>query len=213
VQLVVASVVAACALGACSGGGSDKGSAQGSSTSTTATTVVPATARPGASDTCPWFTGATTQLTSTGPTAPALLVDATAGAQGCLDVVTLTFRTAGDGTPPGYTVSYRDQTKDPFQDGDPPSDIHVDGSATLSVSVAPAASVDTSVPDNPQQTYTGNLSLSYGDHHHLVIVRELPDGKDPAGAPTVNWVIGLDSVRPFRVDRAENPPRVTILIG
>jgi len=50
-----------------------------------------------------------------------------------------------------------------------------------------------------------------------VIVRELPDGKDPVGDPagqdTVNWVIGLDGVRPFRVDRAANPPRVRILIG
>jgi hypothetical protein len=214
VQLVVAAVVAACALGGCSGGGSDGGSAQASSTTTTATTSVPATARAGASDTCPWFTGATTQLASTGPTAPAFLVDATAGSQGCLDVVTFTFRTAGDGTPPGYTVRYRNQDKEPFQDGDPPSDIRVDGAATLFVSVAPAASVDASVPDNPQQTYTGNLSLSYGDHHHLVIVRELPGAKDPTtGQNSVNWVIGLDSVRPFRVDRAENPPRVTILIG
>lgn len=212
-QFVVAAVAAACALSACSGGGSDNGSAQASSTSTTATTAAPTAARAGASDTCPWFTGATTDLTSSGPTAPAFLVDATAEAQGCLDVVTLTFRTRGDGTPPGYTVRYRDQAKEPFQDGDPPSDIHVDGSATLSVSVGPATSVDTTVPDNPQQTYTGNLSLSYGDHHHLVIVRELPDAKDPAGQDTVNWVIGLDSVRPFRVDRAENPPRVMILIG
>ena len=87
------------------------------------------------------------------------------------------------------------------------------GTAHLLVSVAPAASTDLSVPDGPQQTYTGNLSLDYGDHHHLVIVRELPDGKDAAGQDTVNWVIGLDSLRPFRVDRADNPPRVTILIG
>ena len=69
-----------------------------------------------------------------------------------------------------------------------------------------------SVEGNPS-TYAGNLSLDYGDHHHLVIVRELPDGKDAAGQETVNWVIGLDSVRPFRVDRAANPPRVRILIG
>jgi hypothetical protein len=150
---------------------------------------------------------------STGPTAPGFLIDATAGAQGCLDVVTFTFQTRGDGTPPGYTVRYRDQGKEPFQDGDPPTDIRVDGAATLFVSMAPAASVDTSVPDSPRQTYTGNLSLTYGDHHHLVIVRELPDGKDAADQETANWVIGLDSVRPFRVDRADNPPRVMILIG
>jgi hypothetical protein len=210
VAVAVGVAVAMTGLAACSGGGSDDAS---SSTTTVPTTAAPATTLPGASDTCPDFRGATTSLTSTGPTAPGFLVDATAGAVGCLDVVTFTFRTRGDGTPPGYTVRYRDQTKEPFQDGDPPTDIQVDGSATLFVSIAPAASVDTSVPDSPQHTYTGNLSLDYGDHHHLVIVRELPDGKDAAGQDTVNWVIGLDSPRPFRVDRAGNPPRVTILIG
>jgi len=201
--------VAVTALAACSGGGSDDAS---SSTTTVPTTAAPVTTVPGASDTCPGFRGATTSLTSTGPTAPAFLVDATAGAVGCLDVVTLTFQTRGDGTPPGYAVAYRDQSQQPFQDGDPPSDIQVPGSATLAVTVAPAASSDATVEGNPP-TYTGNLSLDYGDHHHLVIVRELPDGKDAAGQDTVNWVIGLDSPRPFRVDRAGNPPRVTILIG
>jgi hypothetical protein len=213
--LVAALLAAVLALAACSGGsGGGSGQAAASrTTATTATTAAPGTTLPGSSDTCPTFHGATTSLTSSGPTAPAFLVDAVAGVQGCLDAVTFTFQTRGDGTPPGYTVRYRDQTKEPFQDGDPPSDIQIDGAATLFVSMAPATSVDTTVPDNPQQTYTGNLSLSYGDHHHLVIVRELPDAKDPAGQDTVNWVIGLDSARPFRVDRAEDPPRVTILIG
>src|SRR4029079_12674730 len=59
-------------------------------------------------------------------------------------------------------------------------------------------------------TYTGNLSLEYGDNHHLVILRELPDVKYFVVQGPVNWVIGLDSVRPFRVDRAENPPRIMI---
>ena len=247
--------VSALGLAACSGGDGDEAS---SSTTTTAapTTVAPVTTTPGGSDSCPWFHGSTTSLTSSGPTAPAFLIDATAGAQGCLDVVTLTFRSAGDGTPPGYTVRYRDKKAEPFQDGDPPTDIEVPGTATLFVSIAPAASVEGgSTPDpNVQEgvdadgdgiidgsgdtdgdgivdgpgvpvgqggggsasgtpTYTGNLSLEYGDHHHLVIVRELPDGKDFIGQDTVNWVIGLDSLRPFRVDRAENPTRVMILIG
>ena len=211
-KIAVAVTALAFALGACSGGGSDGESAQASSTSTTATTAAPVATQPGASDTCPWFRGATTQLTSSGPTAPAFLIDATAGAQGCIDVVTFTLQTRGDGTPPGYTVRYRDPEKEPFLDGDPPSAIDVPGSAFLSVSIAPALSTDPSVEGNPS-TYPGNLSLSYGDHHHLEIVRELPDGKDAAGQDTVNWVIGLDSVRPFRVDRAEDPPRVMILIG
>lgn len=208
--LLAAVVVAVLALTACSGGGSDEASS--STTSTAPPTAAPVTTVPGGSDLCPWFHGSTTSLTSSGPTAPAFLVDATAGARGCLDVVTLTFRTRGDGTAPGYRVGYRDLSKDPLTDGDPPTAIDVPGRAHLVVTVAPAASTDVSVEGNPS-TYSGNLSLAYDDHHHLVIVRELPDGKDAVGQETVNWVIGLDSVRPFRVDRAANPPRVTILIG
>jgi len=215
-SFVVALVALGLALTACSGGGSDAGSDGSSSASgaSTTTTVAPApTTSAGASDTCPSFTGSTTSLTSDGPTAPAFLVDASAGAQGCLDVVTLTFQSRGDGTPPGYTVGYRDPAKQPFQDGSPPENIDVPGNAFLAVSVSPALSTDPTVEGNPS-TYPGNLSLEYGDHHHLQIVRELPDGKTADGQQdTVNWVIGLDSVRPFRVDRAENPPRVMILIG
>jgi hypothetical protein len=210
VSNVVAAGLAVLALAACSGGGSDDASS--STTSTPPPTAAPVTTIAGGSDLCPSFHGSITSLVSNGPTAPAFLIDATAGAEGCLDVVTLTFRTRGDGTAPGYSVAYRDLEKDPLLDGDPPTAIDVPGSAHLVVSVAPAASTDVSVEGNPS-TYAGNLSLDYGDHHHLVIVRELPDGKDPFGQETVNWVIGLDSVRPFRVDRAANPPRVRILIG
>ena len=207
--VIVAVALVGSALAACSGGGSD--AASSSATTTAPTTAASVATVAGGSDTCPGFHGSTTPLTSSGPTAPAFLIDATAGAQGCLDIVTLLFQTRGDGTPPGYTVGYHNAKTEPFKDGD--VEIDVPGTAHLLVSVAPAASTDTSVPDNPQQTYTGNLSLAYGDHHHLVIVRELPDGKDAVGQDTVTWVIGLDSLRPFRVDRAENPPRVTILIG
>ncbi len=207
--------VAVLALGltltACSGG-SDDGTTSNASGATTTNAAPAPTTLAGASDTCPSFTGSTTSLTSDGPTAPAFLVDATAGVLGCLDVVTLTFQTRGDGTPPGYTVGYRDPAKEPFQDGDPLENIEVPGNAFLAVSVWPALSHDPTVDGNPS-TYAGNLSLEYGDHHHLVIVRELPDGKTAYGQDTVNWVIGLDSVRPFRVDRAENPPRVMVLIG
>jgi len=161
-----------------------------------------------ASDTCPGFSGSTSMLKSRGPSAPAVLVDATAGVQRCLDAVTLTFRSLGNGTPPPrYTVRYQDPAREPFLDGDPPSPISLPGAAFLVVRVRPTSSVDPFAADAPP-TYTGNLSLDYGDHHHLQIVRELPDAK---GA--VVWAIGLDGVRPFRVDRAQNPPRVTVLIG
>ena len=203
-------MVLALVLAACSGGSGGSGGSDDASRATT-TSALPTTLA-GGSDLCPWFRGATTQLTSVGPTAPGFLTDATAGAQGCLDVVTFTFQTPGDGTPPGYTVSYRDPQKDPFRDGDPPSPIDVPGNAFLAVTISPALSSNPLVEGDPS-TYLGNLALQYGDHHHLEIVRELPDGTTADGQDTVNWVIGLDGVRPFRVDRAANPTRVMILIG
>jgi hypothetical protein len=194
--------VALLTLAACGGGGSD-GASPASTTATTGPTTVAPAAAPASS--CPGFSGSTTTLTSTGPTAPASLVDAEAGAAGCLDRVTFTFN--GSGIPPGYAVGYEDPAQHPFLDGDPPQPIDLPGDAFLVVRISPALSTDPSVPDAPR-TYTGNVSLEYGEHQHLQIVRELPDATN-----TVVWVIGLDSVRPFRVDRAQDPRRVTVYIG
>jgi hypothetical protein len=198
---VVTGLVTA-ALTACSGGGE---SATAPTTSTTpASTTVAAAPTAG---TCAPFRGVTTSLRSSGPTAPAFLIDATAGADGCLDRVTFTFAPATATEPPGYEVGYRDPAKEPFVDGDPPVPIEVPGAAHLVVTIKPASSTNPLVDGRPQ-TYTGNLSLDYGDHHHLMIVRKLPDGAD-----TVQWVIGLDSLRPFVVDRATDPPRISVYIG
>ena len=136
-----------------------------------------------------------------------LLIDATAGVDACLDQVTFTFRSLGNGTPPGYVVQYVDPARQPFTDGTPPVPISLPGTAFLLVKIKPASSTDPLLPGNPQ-TYTGNLSLDYGAHHHLQIVRELPDAD---GA--VMWAIGLDAKEPFLVDRAESPTRVTVYIG
>ncbi len=191
-------VIGVSLLAACQGGGG------GDAASPTTVAPVTTVAVPG---TCAGFRGATTVLQSLGPTAPAALIDAEAGAVGCLDQVTFTFRSFGNGTPPGYTVQYQDPEQHPFLDGDPPAPISLPGAAFLVVRMAPASSVDPFTEGAPA-TYLGNLSLEYGDHHHLQIVRELPDA-DKA----VVWVIGLDSPRPFRVDRAANPPRVTVYVG
>jgi len=141
---------------------------------------------------------------SFGPRPMGLLTDANAGAVGCLDQVTFFFRSLGDGVPPGYIVEY---AHPPFTDGDPPRQVPVDGAAFLSVTMLPAASVDVSTPDH-KPTYFGNLFLQYGDHHHLVEVRKLVDV--PGG---VRWVIALDAERPFLVDSAVGPTRITVYIG
>jgi hypothetical protein len=142
---------------------------------------------------------------------PGLLIDATAGENGCLDQVQFTFTSKGDsniahaGLAPGYTVAYAASNQ--FMDGN--QAIAIDGDAWLEVTIKPAASVDTTDPDHPKPTYLGNLLLRYGEHHHLMIVRELPDVDGG-----IHWVIGLDSKRPFAVDAARYPSTtITIYIG
>jgi hypothetical protein len=194
VRLVLLACVFALALGAC-----DRGSSQTSSAATSTTTVAPAPAGP-----CPTFHGTTARAESVGSRPLGLLTDATAGAAGCLDQVTFTFRSVGSVTPPGYVVEY--QTP-PFSNGDPPRAVTLDGSAFLSVTIAPAASVDVTQEDQPR-TYFGNLLLQYGEHHHLVLVEKFDDS---LGA--VRWVIALDAKRPFVVDSATDPTRITVYIG
>ncbi|MET0276138.1 MAG: hypothetical protein ABW211_04750 [Acidimicrobiia bacterium] len=206
---IVLAVVIACCAGACSSGGG--GDASSSSTTTSAppgATAAGASADP----TCNGFRGATRSLSSTGERPAALLTAAQAEAVGCLDRVAFTFQSLGNGLPPGYSVSYQDLEKEPLKDGDtqlsPPP-----GSAYLVVVITPAASTDTSDPAHPVQTYKGNLRLSYGDVHHLDSVVKQPDVTDDKGVTSVRWVIGLDSMRPFLVDSAMNPTRVSIYIG
>ena len=50
--------------------------------------------------------------------------------------------------------------------------------------------------------------LRYDDHHHLVLVRKLDDALG-----TVRWVIALDGKRPFLVDSAADPTRISVYIG
>ena len=107
------------------------------------------------------------------------------------------------GTPPGYVVEYKDP---PFSDGDPPREVEVDGSTFLSVVFSrPRAS--TSRRRTPR-TYFGNLFLRYGDHHHFVVIRKFDDVLG-----TVQWDIALDEKRPFVVDSAADPTRISIYIG
>src|SRR4051812_10479649 len=97
-RLAVAAMTLAAGLGAGCQGDGDK-------PRSTATTGTVARTTPGV---CAGFRGATTVLQSVGPTAPGLLTSADAGAIGCLDQVTFTFRSIGDGTPPRYTVEHED---------------------------------------------------------------------------------------------------------
>jgi hypothetical protein len=133
------------------------------------------------------------------------LTDAVATPQPCYDKITFTFQSTGADLPPGYDVEYQ---KPPFTEGPNKSPVETLGSAFLMVTFKPAASSDGRDPARPKQTYLGNLRLALSpDMHHTCIVRHMEDGLG-----TVNWLIGLDTKRPFTVDAYNNPPRVDVLI-
>jgi hypothetical protein len=199
-RLLAVAVVVACLTGACSG-------ESGDSTSPT-TTVAPSASVPGGpvpDGACAAFRGATGSLSSTGARPESLLVAADAEILDCLDKVTFTFVSLGNGLPPGYTVAYRDVAAEPLKDGD--TEISVPGDAFLVVTMKPALSTDPRLEGNPP-TYRGNLRLAYERAHHLQSVQKLPDLDG-----SVQWVIGLDGTRPFLVDSTMNPPRVSVYIG
>jgi hypothetical protein len=194
--LAVCVLALAPALTACDGGSSNATPAT--------TTVAPEPAAGASTPACPPFHGSTVRAASVGQRPIGLLTDASAGEAGCLDEVTFSFQSLGNGTPPGYVVEYQDP---PFSDGDPPVGVSLAGGAFLSVTFAPASSYDFTKADVPP-TYRGNMFLRYGEHHHLMMVRRFDDGLG-----TVHWVIALDGKQPFAVDSAADPTRITVYIG
>jgi len=136
-----------------------------------------------------------------------LLTDAYAVGEPCWDKIVFTFEPTGADMPPGYEVGYR---KGPFTEG-PEGQYNVEtlGDAFLFITFTPAASTDTRDPSRPVQMYKGNLRLRLDETiHHTEIVRKLIDGDG-----TVMWLIGLDTKRPFTVDAANRPPRVSVYIA
>jgi len=134
------------------------------------------------------------------------LTDAYAVAEPCWDKLVFTFESSGADMPPGYDIGYE---KGPFTEGDAGQfPVETLGTAFLYVTFSPAASVKEGPGGRPLQTYPGNLRLTLRDMHHTEIVRKIIDGDG-----TVMWLIGLDVKRPFTVDAANSPPRVSVYIA
>lgn len=146
------------------------------------------------------------QRTTTPPEHLVLLTEAFAVAEPCWDKIVFTFESTGADMPPGYDVGYQ---KGPFTEGpDGQFSVETLGNAFLFVTFSPAASVDNREEGRPLQAYRGNLRLLLDGMHHTEIVRKLIDGDG-----TVMWLIGLDTKRPFTVDAANQPPRVSIYVA
>jgi len=143
------------------------------------------------------------------------LTDAFAESNVCYDKITFTFDT-GDAPdlPPGYVVEYR---KPPFVEGiTTTTEGFKDAKAVLYVELQPTSDVDRRFAGSGRQTYKGNQRLAFENMKHTVIVEWVKDYEDTTPEdPTDDkliWVIGLDEKRPFTVDSANQPARVSVIV-
>ena len=113
--------------------------------------------------------------------------------------VRIVFDLTGDGQPL-YFVGYEDP---PFVEisGE---EVDVDGNAFIYVNISPALTYDI---DTFEPTYTGDEELRPG-FEPIVEIQFLGDFE-----ATMEWVIGLDSERPFTVDIFQGPLRLVIDIA
>ena len=186
VALVLMSILAAC-----SGDGGKVDAGSGTTTTTGATTNTTAPCTP---------TDATTDATTGGTTVMnvSLLTEVRAGSQPCTDRVTFEFR---DGAPPEYRIEYQ---PGPFSFGESGMPVTIQGSAFLVVVFPHSSGVDLTDPA-ATATYTGPDSIVPTGLAHVAEVRKIEDFE-----AVLQWVIGLDSTRPFTVGVLDGPPRVYI---
>jgi hypothetical protein len=143
------------------------------------------------------------------------LTDAVAEPTVCYDKITFVFD-VGDGPdlPPGYVVEYR---KPPFVEGiNTTTEGFKEAKAYLYIELQPTATVDRRFAGSGRTTYRGNQRLALEGMKHTVIVEWLKNYEDATpDDPTddkVIWVVGLDRKRPFTVDSANQPARVSVIV-
>jgi hypothetical protein len=105
-----------------------------------------------------------------------------------------------DGDLPGYDVGYLDGPVTEDGSGEP---IAVDGSAVLSVRLAPASGAIIGV-DEVVQTYVGPDRIT-GDGEPVTEVVRAGDFEAQS-----TWAIGVDGMRPFTVSTLEGPTRIIV---
>jgi hypothetical protein len=112
----------------------------------------------------------------------------------CVDEVTFEFRSAGTPLPPGYSVEY---DEGPFRDYTSGDEFEPAGEAYLVLRFAKTAVFAPPVFPGapPEPTYTGRESIDPSGMNHLQEARIV---QGPPGV--IQWVIGLDSTRPFSID-------------
>lgn len=179
-------------LGAACGDDDDDDDAGGStSTTTTTTTTEATTTTPSTATSTTVFDGSTDPREGAAAAPGSTLLTDVAVTAGS---VTFTFR---EGTP-GYRIAYTDEPITQDGSGEP---VAVEGDAHLTVRFEPASGYDMSAG---AESYTGPDRIP-GDDPVTEVVRT---GDFEA---VLNWVIGVTSERPYRVETTANA--VTIVIG
>jgi hypothetical protein len=137
------------------------------------------------------------------------LVDArVARLDDCADEVVWEFRSNGSQLPPAYSVEYKPGPFNDFTSGD---EIQPGGTAYLVVRFPMVGTVEVVGAEGDQEfetTYNGRESIDPSDLNHLEEARLV---QGPEGS--TQWVIGLDSERPFTVDASTGPPKIVLTIG
>jgi hypothetical protein len=184
--LLVVVMIGVASLAAC---GDDDDSAADRTTTTSTATSSTTTA---VSTTTTAFAGSTSPTSiATHASSTALLtaVDVSSG------IVTFTFR----GDTPGIDAKY---VEPPITEDASGKTVDMKGNAFLSIRMEPASGVDLSSGD-PQETYTGPRQLD--GTGPIAEVRQTGDFE-----ANLTWVIGLDAVRPYRVEADASMVRVYV---
>jgi hypothetical protein len=181
-------VTVATACNSSSGGGDEE-----------ATETVPSSA-PG-SGACVQHSGTTPRDNPEGDSDVFLLDVRVARLDACADEVVFEFRSSGREFPPGYQIAYE---PGPFLDFTSGDEVTPAGAAFLVVRFPRTGIVEVvdagGEPDFDETFDLGRESITPSDLNHLEEAR-LVQGPER----TVQWVIGLDSERPFSVDASTLP--------
>jgi hypothetical protein len=101
---------------------------------------------------------------------------------------------------PGYSITYADA---PFVADGSGAPVDVPGRAFVKVRIAPGYGYDFV---NAKPTYTGSKSIQVSNANHVQSIVETGDFEG-----VLNWVIGLDTKRPFSVEATATPRRQLVV--
>ena len=148
---------------------------------------------------CPSIPTPTASVKGPTTTHASLLTNVAEIGDRCVDHVVFDF--TGKGTDaPGYTVTYGTP---PFTADASGAPVAVAGNAFVTVRVSPGYGYDF---ETGHPTYNGPRSVPVSGANHVRAIVETGDNEG-----VLNWVIGLDAKRPFRV-QATGTPRHQLVV-